>query len=180
MSCGRYAVPLAPEKVAPQGVGGLAVQTTESSVLIQWTTPETDRRDKLLKQIDGFSVYRKTVTNKKDITNDQVPFDLLAEIADRAIADRFKRIEEAKEIGAISRRVKIDPVLAAHQYEDKTAQLGASYLYKIVPINQGGVEGEVRQFISITFRGPTSDINIVSAKQLGVEDFVSTEEQPVQ
>jgi hypothetical protein len=179
-SCGKFAPPIAPEKAAPQGVGALAVQTTDSAVIIQWTTPETDRRNKQLKQIDGYSIYRKTVASKKDIADEQIPFDKLAEVGDKAIADRETRRLEAIELGAISRRVKIDPALAAHQYEDKTPQAGTSYLYKVVPLNQNGVEGEVRQFISITFRGASSDINIVTAKELGVDDFVSTEEQPLQ
>lgn len=179
-ACGKYAAPFSPEKVAPQAVGSLVATGTDKSVVITWNTPESDRRDKSLKEMDGFSVYRKDIVTNKDITNEDIPFELLVEIPDKAIFEREKRREEARELGAISRRVKIDPTLSGQRYEDATVERGKSYLYKVVPTNQGGVEGEVREFVSITFRGPESDISIVSAKKLGVEDFLSQQEIPVQ
>lgn len=171
--CGRFAPPFPPEKVAPQAVNELTAVGTEKGILFKWTTPESDRRDKPLRFIDGFSVHRKDILTNKDVTNDDIPFTLLAEIPDKAIEDRERRKEEAKNIGAISRRVKLDPLLSAHEYEDVTVETGKSYIYKIVPTNQGGVEGEVRQFVSVTFRGLTSDIAFPNAKELGVDDFLS-------
>lgn len=178
--CGRFAPPIPPEKVAPQAVGDLTATATEKGVLLKWTTPESDRRDKPLRFIDGFSVFRKDIRINKDVTNDEIPFELLSEIQDKAIEDRERRREEAKNIGAISRRVKLDPTLSAHEYLDETLEMNKTYLYKVVPTNQGGVEGEVRQFVSITFRGLASDIAMPNAKELGVEDFLNQPPEEIQ
>jgi hypothetical protein len=171
--CGRFAPPVAPERVAPKAVRDLAAAGTAGMVTISWTTPESDRRDKQLRQIDGFSVYRKTILKERDVTDPDIEFELLAEVKDTAVADREARRLEAIELGAISRRVKFDPERAKHSFEDKTVKNGATYLYKVVPTNQGGVEGGIDQFISVTFRGDTSDIAMVSAAKLGVADFVA-------
>lgn len=174
--CGRYAPPVSPERVAPQAVRDVAATATENSLILTWATPETDRRGKDLKSIDGFSVYRKDIVTTKDAANDEIEFTLLSESTDKAIAEREGRKQEARNIGAISRRVKIDPELAKQRYEDKEVARGKSYLYKIVPTNQGGVEGEVRDFISVTFRGLESDISVVTAKRLGLDDGLAPAE----
>jgi hypothetical protein len=175
-ACGRFAAPIAPEKVAPQAVENLVAQATDNGLILTWTTPENNRIKKPLRFMDGYSVYRKKIVNPKDVTDDKIEFELLTEIADKAIKDREDRKEQTRELGGITRRVKLDPVLSAVRFEDQPLERGKTYLYKIVPTNQNGVEGEVRQFVSITFRGLESDISLVSAKKLGVDDFIDSEE----
>ena len=174
--CGRFAAPFPPEKIAPQAVNELVAQGTEKGILLTWRTPDNDRRDKPLRFMDGYSVYRKPIVNPKDVTDQDIEFELRGELVDKAVTDRQLRKDQAKELGGISRRVKLDPILSALRFEDGPLDRGKTYLYKIVPTNQGGVEGEVKQFVSITFRGLESDISLVSAKQLGVEDFLDQEE----
>jgi hypothetical protein len=48
---------------------------------------------------------------------------------------------------------------------------GGRYLYRIIPVNQGGVLGAARESIQVTFNGVTSEITRLASAALESELF---------
>ncbi len=173
-ACGKYGPPLAPEALAPEQPQEMQVTADVDGVHFQWRASEDDRRGEELRSMDAYRVYRKRIVNRADIINEEIQFDLLTEIPDTHVQVLKDLREKAIEAGQISRRVKVEDTLTTFTYDDKTAEPGILYLYKIVPVNQGSVEGEVKQLVQILYRGDTSQIEYVKSSQF--EEGVFAEE----
>lgn len=164
--CGKYGPPVPPEALGPAAVGDIAVTTDATSVSLSWKSPKSDIRSKELRSIDGYNVIRATLEG-----SGSPQFAPLAFIEDSHIRERDRLREEARAAGKPARRVDVPPSLTAFTYVDKTVTAGGRYMYRIVPVNQGGVLGATRESIRITFNGTASEIARVSAADLESELF---------
>ncbi len=159
-ACGLYKAPLAPEYFAPLEVNELLVAAEDQKVIITWRASEQDRRNENLKQIDGYRVERKGPikdTNKKS----EFDYEELTFIPDQHLAIERELKDQAIEKGEISRKVKAEDRYYSFSFEDSKLEKGATYFYKITPINQGDVKGQVKQLIVIEFNGIESKVILI-------------------
>jgi hypothetical protein len=175
VSCGRYAPPLAPEALAPQAVADLQTTAKNDGVHFAWTASRNDVRGKDLKSIEGYRIYRKEIINKSDVIDPEVEYQLVTTIEDKHVEDLKLKREQAKKEGKISRRVKPDPALTKFDYLDSALEREHTYLYKFMPINQGGVEGGMpKKLVKVLYRGEQSEVSEIDNALAPVE--VSTED----
>lgn len=167
LACGRFKVPLAPEVLAPRGVNAFAVTGQVDGVLLSWKAPEVDRRGKELKSIEGYQIQRKEIVNRGDETSVTVPFKDLVFVTDRHIEVREKMRTEARAQGKIGRSIQAPEELTTFSYLDKTVVNGSTYLYQIVPQNQGRTDGIVAEIARVVFRGQQSEAVVVDADLAG-------------
>lgn len=170
--CGRFMEPIAPEMVAPKSVESLEVTAKEEGMFFVWYTPEKDRRGKELKFIDGYSVERKEIVERGDETDPDVKFYELAFIPDTSIEVREELREKAREEGKIGRKIQAPGELKQFSFLDPTVEKGRTYLYQIIPQNQGGVEGLVKQTIKVKFDGLLTDVSLLDGD--GLEEDPTT------
>jgi len=164
-SCGRYGPPRPPEAFAPKAVNELLVTPTSDKLTFQWKSPDKDLRDKELKSLDGYYVMK---ANEKDVKES---FELdkslvkIGEIEDRNIEERDKLRKEAREKGEISRRVNIASEKKIFTFDDKDLSAGQTYLYRIIPFNQGDEKGKPSSIVKVLFKGEQSDIMMLEDEQ---------------
>ncbi len=161
--CGRYRPPLPPEALAPQAVESLQVTGTTGGVRLTWAAPEKDRRGKELQEIEGYSIQRKEIKRRGDETDPSVDFDDIGFVKDTHVEVREQMRAKAREEGKIGRTVKPPEELTLFSFSDTTAATGSTYVYQVVPENQGGVEGRILEVAKVVFKGDRSDIIIVPA-----------------
>lgn len=170
-ACGKYAPPRPPEDFSPREVQALAVSASLQGVKFEWKAPEKTMRMKELKTIDGYHVYRKEIKRTSDIMDRAVEFDLLASLPDTHLLELEKLREEARQADKPTRRVKIDDEKKKFEYTDTSVQSGKTYAYRIVPFNQGSVEGNYSELIKVLFRGDSSEIALIPFRAFTEEAF---------
>jgi hypothetical protein len=156
--CGRYRPPLTPEELAPAAVENLVVTTSEKGVVFTWVAADKDRRGKELKSSEGYSIERKELVHRGDETDASVQFEKIGFVNDSHVEVREKLREEARAAGKIGRTVKAPEEQMKFTFTDTTAKIGKTYVYQIVPQNQGGTEGQVGQVTKIVFKGAQSTV----------------------
>jgi hypothetical protein len=164
--CGRYMPPIPPESLAPKAVQGLVVTPSAQGVQFAWTAADQDRRGKELKSADGFSIERKEIARRGDETDPAVKFEELAFLKDTHVEKRDDLRKEARTQGKIGRTVKAPAELLSFSYLDKTPKLGSTYIYQIVPKNQGGVEGQVGEVVRVVFQGAQSAVLVRPSQEM--------------
>lgn len=169
-ACGRFGPPVPPEQVAPSQVGTLKVSGSADGLAFHWEAPKSDQRGKDLKQIDGYRIYRKPIEKAADISNADIPFEIVTTVADTHLVALQKAQEEARKAGRPAHRAKIDSSLTTFDYVDKGLKPGMSYLYKVIPFNQGGVEGDSYQLVKVLWRGESTEVSSVDKSSLDVEE----------
>ena len=165
--CGKYGAPFAPESLSPRAVELLQVTPLIDGVKFSWKSPGADQRGKDLRSIGGYKLYRSEGTGPDGFG---VPpnsgYTLLSEIEDRHIAELQRRKAEALAKNEPSSKVKEDPALSQFEFTDKTPVAGGKYFYRIVPFNQGDVEGQVRQIVRVAFKGEASEVVFIPVNQI--------------
>jgi hypothetical protein len=165
--CGRYKAPLPPEVLAPRGVESFTVAGQPNGVLLSWKAPQVDRRGKELKSIEGYLIQRKAIVNRGDETSDDAVYEDLGFIKDKHIEVREKLRAEARAQGKIGRNVQAPEEMTIFSYLDKTAVSGSTYLYQVVPQNQGRTEGLITEVARVVFRGAQSEAYVIDADLAG-------------
>ena len=174
--CGRYKPPLPPEMFAPKPVDALTVTASESGVFFAWTAPDEDRRGRELKSIDGYAIQRKVIAQKGDETNPRVQFETIGFVRDQHVVEREKLRKEARAEGKIGRSIESPEEFTKFTFVDTSAKPSTTYMYQIVPRNQGGTDGAVKEVARVTFKGSASDVAMVSAAEV-VEDDTSLDDR---
>ena len=165
--CGKYGKPLPPEVLAPTPVKEAIVTASDAGVNFDWGSPTHDTRGKELKSMNGYRLYRKSIVAQKDIIDDSVSFDLITTIVDEHVNVREKLRAEARAEGKPGRRITAPKSYQHFNFTDKSVALGQSYLYKIVPFNQGDVESENPDLFLVVFSGASSHISTVEPDSSG-------------
>lgn len=160
-ACGKYAAPRPPEDFSPREVDALQAAADLQGVQLSWRAPERDMRGRPLKSIEGYWIYRKEIAQLSDIMDVSKPDVLLAVIPDTHLLELDKMRAEAEKAGRLTRRVKVEEEKKRFAYTDLNVQSGKTYLYRIVPFNQGGVAGHYNQLVKVLFRGDSSEIAFI-------------------
>jgi hypothetical protein len=166
VGCGRYMPPIPPESLAPKAAQGLVVTPSEQGVQFAWMAADQDRRGKELKSADGFSIERKEIVHRGDETDPAVEFEELAFLKDTHVEKREDLRRSARDQGKIGRTVKAPAELLSFSYLDKTPRLGTTYIYQIVPKNQGGVKGQVGEVVRVVFQGAQSAVLVKQSTEM--------------
>jgi hypothetical protein len=127
---------------------------------------DKDRRGKELKAAEGFSIERKELVHRGDETNPEVKFKRIGFLPDKHVEVRDKLRAEARAAGKIGRTVKSPEELMKFSFVDSTPVKGKTYMYQIVPLNQGGVEGQVAELVKVVFQGAQSPVVKTLSKEL--------------
>lgn len=175
-ACGRFNAPIPPELVAPEAVNSLTVEPLADGVAFTWRASDQDQRGKELKFIDGYRVNRKEVVQRGDETDPDVKFDEVAFLPDTHVVLRDELRKEARAKGQLGRRAKPTEDTMKFAFKDTEVSSGKTYVYQIVPINQGGVKGEVKQLIKVYFSGDKSEISIIDSST-GIEKDSNKEKE---
>jgi len=175
--CGKYGKPLPPEAYSPVAVRNLTASPLADGVQISWLAPQSDLRGKELKSMDGYRIYRQEVIANTAATASAPSmadvgrqFTLITTIEDQHISKLLQLREQALASGKITRTVRVDPALTTFSYTDKGLNDGKAYNYKIVPVNQGGVEGSVRKVVQLAYKGLQSQIDVINADDIMAEE----------
>lgn len=168
--CGRYKAPLPPEMFAPKAVDSLTVTASESGVVLAWAAPDEDRRGKELKTMDGYAIQRKVIAQKGDETNPRVRFETIGFVRDQHVIVRENLRKEARAEGKIGRTIESPEQYTKFTFVDTTAAPSTTYMYQVVPRNQGGTDGAVNQVARVTFKGSSSDIAMVPITEVAEMD----------
>ena len=164
--CGKYRSPVPPEMLAPKEVVTLDVTATPGQVALKWDAPDKNRQGKELEFIDGYLIQRKEIAKRGDETNPDIEYVDLGFVKDTHVDVREKLRKEARAQGKIGRTVKAPDELMHFAYFDSTPQMGKTYLYQVVPQNQNGVDGVVKQVVKVIFKGSESDIIFITASDV--------------
>jgi hypothetical protein len=163
VGCGRYAAPEPPEFYSPMGIRLLFVRPQVNGVEFTWESPEADLRGRELESMDGYRIYRKPFLLKADLIELE-DYDEVGFVEDTHVLILEERRKAAIEKGIPSRKVSIEPELKSFRYLDTGLVPGQSYLYKLTPVNQGGVEGQTDTIVKILFRGLNSEVQMVGVR----------------
>lgn len=161
LGCGRYRAPVPPEMVAPKPVDALTVTATEAGVVFAWKAPDEDQRGKELKSIEGYSIERKIIAEKGDETNSKVRFEAIGFVKDSHVEVRESLRAAARKEGKIGRTIESPEEHTKFTFVDSKTERDKTYMYQIVPQNQGGTDGGVREYARVTFKGASSDVAMV-------------------
>ena len=182
--CGKYGPPFPPEALAPSAVGDLMVSGSPAGVTLAWSAPEQNQRKRELQSIDGYTIMRRDAAT--DRANDgafNVPaYSEIGTILDTHLAVQDELREKARAEGKPASRIKVDPALKRFSFVDPTPVQGTTYMYKVVPFNQGGVAGGVRDEYRVVFNGANSVVTRIVPGGLGalgdVDPFDVDDESP--
>jgi hypothetical protein len=161
--CGRFKVPLPPEMFAPKAVETLVVTPSSQGVGFSWIASDEDMQGKELKYPGGFAIQRKTIVQRGDETNPDVVFEKIGFVDDSHVKVREDLRKTARAEGKIGRSIEAPSNLMEFAFVDKTAVQGATYIYQIVPVIKGNVEGGIGEVIRVVFRGSASDVTRLSS-----------------
>ncbi len=177
LGCGKYGRPMPPEHFAPRAVADLEVTAQEAKITFAWRSPRLADDGRELKSMEGYRLYRKTIKEQSDISDNDVEFELITTVSDTHVQVRDQLRAEARVQGKPGRKIQPPAATMKFEYSDGTVKEGETYLYKLVPINQGGVEGDPGQPITIVFKGLASKIIIAadSSKTASTDQFDDAE-----
>lgn len=175
--CGRYRPPLPPEMLAPASVEQLVVTPSTAGVAFAWSAAEKDRRGKELESSTGYSIERKEIAKRGDETDPSVEFSRVGFVQDTHVAVREKLRAEARAQGKVGRNIKSPPEYTTFSFTDRSPEVGKTYIYQIVPINQGRVEGQVGQQAKVVFQGPQSAVVMTTTREVQALAALEDEQQ---
>lgn len=167
-ACGRIGDPLPPEAFAPQAIEDVLVKADTTGVYFEFVGVKDDVRGQELKTMDGFQLERKVIERDSDIVDESVEYEEITFAEDLHVKEVEKLRAEARLAGKPSRTIKVDSDKLKFSLADNTVQAGRQYVYRIVPLNQDGVEGGVKKFVRVRFNGLNSEIQIMDSSSFNL------------
>lgn len=158
--CGREGPLITPERASPQAPEVHEVKGTTEGVSFAWIAPEKDRRGKPLKELYGYTVYRRELHGNLDIAEDEDDFSSIGAVDDNTIATLQARKDRARETGKILRKVKLSEQERTVSLVDTDVVKGHLYIYKIVPKNHPLVDGASSKYAKVMFDGESSQVSL--------------------
>ncbi|MBN8549474.1 MAG: hypothetical protein J0M12_09180 [Deltaproteobacteria bacterium] len=169
-ACGRVGPPLPPEMLTPDEVQELKVTGTQEGVSFAWSAPREDQRGKELRDLEGYRIYRKKISRPADILDKSIEFDRVTDIADIHLIELEKERDLLRAAGRPSHRARVDKSLTEFSYVDKGVTAGSTYVYKVVGMNQGGLDSDSFKLVKVLWRGDSSEITTVDTSTLSADD----------
>jgi hypothetical protein len=96
--------------------------------------------------------------HRGDETDPTVEFQQLGFLKDNHVEVRERLRAEARKSGKVGRTVTAPEDQMKFTFTDSTPKLGTTYIYQVVPQNQGGIEGQVGQLVKVVFQGAKSTV----------------------
>jgi len=159
--CGHYVAPVPPEMLAPAPVNNFTVAPMTDGILFAFTSSKEDARGKPLKSLEGYNLYRREfVEGEADVTK-PIGYSKIATIKDDHLAELAKLQEQALAEGKNPNKIKAPAKFTSFTFKDTGLELGKAYAYRIVGVNQKGVEAEVDRLVKVDFKGDESQIVVV-------------------
>lgn len=165
VGCGRYAPPISPEFIAPSPVENLAVTADEQSVSFAWIASDRDQRGKELTESGLFRIERAALDEDQSVSDIQDDFVVVGMVDDKHVEIRDALRSAARKEGKIGRRIEAPAESMNFSYKDTALESDTVYVYQIVPVNQGGVRGGVREYIKVIFKGGESVITRIPTQK---------------
>lgn len=165
-ACGREGPTRPPQDFAPRAVEQLKVSGGVDGVRFTWNSPTSDRRGKSLESLDGYQLLRAELSADQELRLDDLEFNQLTFLPDQSVATLLSAREEARNKGQLTRHVKVDPALSQFSFTDQNVRPGQVYFYRILPTNQGGIEGEAKNLVRVVYRGEASEVALLSQESL--------------
>lgn len=166
VSCGRMGPPRPPEAFRPKEVVDLRVIPDTSGITLRWNSPDNDVRNEELKSMDGYWIEKVEMEDPDAdilvLASDEEIFSRVGDIEDLHVVTREKLRDEARLQGRSAKKINLDPAFKSFSFIDNELSPGGSYLYRIVPYNQGDVRGVVGQIVRVNFRGSSSEVTFVN------------------
>lgn len=157
--CGKYGPPVPPEALSPRPVQALTVSASAQGVKFTWSAPDSDQRGEELKSLDGYNVYRSEIDPlAAPADRNLADYQLIGTINDTHLAILQSLREQAIASGKPTRKIKVDSALKNFEFLDNKVGAKKVYLYKVVPFNQGSVEGQFNQFVKVLYNAEGSEI----------------------
>jgi hypothetical protein len=162
--CGRYIAPISPEDLVAKPVESLsATYNLDNSVTLTWLSPDVDKRNKKLKELEGYQIERAEGGKNAILTD--VPlekqFEKEAFIPDTYFVALRKKQQDAEERGDIVRKVKLDNSSRTFSYTIKNIPQGIT-IYRIYAVNSEGGDGEIAHVVQVTNDEATKTATIIS------------------
>lgn len=156
-ACGLYKAPVPPEFFAAKKIENFVIKSSGEGLILSWKAPSLDQKKNELKYIDGYKILRKgPVSELKELKQEK--FVLNKFVEDKHLIIQRQMKDQAIKDGKLSRKVKVDDKLKSFEYADDNLERQNYYSYIIIPINQGGVEGETSDLVQVFFDGVKSKI----------------------
>lgn len=155
-ACGRSLPPLPPELLAPAEVQYIEVIPAAESVTLRWRAPQNDVRGEDLKSIEGYEVLRAVATDEADRPSSLDDFVQIGFVEDLHLLQLDALRAEARAERRPLRKVKLPDEATLFSFTDEDLERDRSYTYLLIPRNQGGTQGAIRQQIRLRFNGEES------------------------
>lgn len=160
-SCGRYVDPVSPEIVAPEGVRALAVDADLTRVTFNFRSAQRDTRGKQLKSLDGYRIYKKEITEESPSIFKKDEYDLLTMINDDHLPELFALQDQARAEGRSPRRVRAPDAQTTFTFTDKNITPDRIFAYRIVGVNQNGVESNMERIVKVDLLDSEVEVQII-------------------
>lgn len=160
VACGRMLPPFAPEDLAPRQVTDLRVTPLATGIQFNWIAPESDFRGEPLRSLDGYRIERKIIEDPSEVVDESITYETIALVPDSYFAALTQSKKDLLEKGRPARKASVAQEQKKHEFIDTSLTENKRYLYRIVPVNQGGEIGEVGSFVDIEFAGLQSTVSI--------------------
>jgi len=118
-----------------------------------------------LKQINGYRIYRKSLTTIADVARLKGEEQLVTSITDTHLEELEKMKNTLREQGQSARKVSLPAERYNFDFLDTQVRPSGRYAYRVVPVNQNGVEGAVDQVAQVSFLGERSEIQLVKVTE---------------
>lgn len=159
--CGRYVPAVPPEMLAPEPVRNFAALAADDGILFSFQSSEKDARGKPLQSLEGYKLYRKLLTEEDMSLFKREGYELITLIEDNHLPVLQEMQDQARKEGRPTRRVVTPTELVSFSYKDSGLNPGATYAYRLIGVNQNGVEAEVERLVRVIFNGAQSEVVVV-------------------
>jgi hypothetical protein len=171
LGCGKYSPVVPPERLAPKAVIISKTNPTERGITLEWQSPEEQVRNKELKELDGYYVYRKELPRfrSKNFAEEgeasEIQYEQIAFVKDDSLKLIENRRTELRGKSLPGRQASLSDAEKSVIFTDEPLIKGKLYLYKVEPYSWGGRLGPVKQYVQILFDGLASKVDILAAEE---------------
>lgn len=161
IGCGRYVPAVPPEMLAPEPVRNFAAVSADDGIVFTFQSSEKDARGKPLQTLEGYKLYRKLLTEEDMSLFKREGYELVTSIEDKHLPLLLDLQKQARAEGRPPRRVTAPIDQISFSYKDSGLIPGQTYAYRLIGVNQNGIEAEVERLVRVVYNGAQSEVVVV-------------------
>ncbi|MDZ4787199.1 MAG: hypothetical protein SGJ02_14090 [bacterium] len=161
IACGRYVKPVPPEALAPEAVKDFQAVFAADGVSFNWKSSERDSRGKPLQSLEEYRIYRKELNLEDSSIFSREGYFLISTLGDKHLPLLLKLQMEARKDGKSPRNVQVPKDLLLFTFKDTGLIPGITYSYRIIGVNQNGVESDSDRVVKVLFNGNDSELIVI-------------------